>query len=175
MVVDEVQGRLRDNMPPAQAVSSAVSHLMVPLVASTLTTVLAFVPIATSPGSTGEFIGTIGLTVILALMSSLFLSLTVIVSLVGLLHRWEPLQLRAEWWHHGLANARMADFYQGTLRRVFRRPWLGVGLALVLPVMGFTVFGTLDQQFFPPTNRDQFQVEFQLQNQVAIAQTHHRP
>jgi multidrug efflux pump subunit AcrB len=171
VVVDEVQGRLREKMSPAQAVSSTVSHLLVPLVASTLTTVLAFVPIATSPGSTGEFIGTIGLTVILALISSLFLSLTVIVSLVGLLHRWEPLRIRAHWWHHGLTNGRMAGLYQTTLRTVFRRPWLGIGLALVLPVMGFAVFGTLDQQFFPPTNRDQFQVEFQLQNQTAIAQT----
>ncbi len=171
VVVDEVQVRLRENMPPAPAVSSTVSHLLVPLVASTLTTVLAFVPIATSPGSVGEFIGTIGLTVILALISSLFLSLTVIVSLVGLLHRWEPLKLRADWWHHGLANGRMAGIYQTTLQTVFRRPWLGVGLALVLPVMGFAVFGSLDQQFFPPTNRDQFQVELQLQNQAAIAQT----
>ena len=171
VVVDEVQVRLREKMPPAQAVSSTVSHLLVPLLASTMTTVLAFIPIATSPGSTGEFIGTIGLTVILALISSLFLSLTVIVSLVGLLHRWEPLRISAQWWHHGFANGRMAGLYQSTLRRVFRRPWLGIGLALVLPVAGFAVFGTLDQQFFPPTNRDQFQVEFQLQNQTAIATT----
>jgi multidrug efflux pump subunit AcrB len=171
VVVDEVQTRLREKMPPAQAVSSTVSHLLVPLLASTMTTVLAFVPIATSPGATGEFIGTIGLTVILALISSLFLSLTVIVSLVGLLHRWEPLRIRAQWWHHGFANGRMAGLYQTTLRTVFRRPWLGIGLALVLPVAGFAVFGSLDQQFFPPTNRDQFQVEFQLQNQAAIAQT----
>ncbi len=65
VVVDEVQGRLRSGLPPMEAVGKTVSHLLVPLLASTLTTVLAFVPIATSPGGTGEFIGTIGLTVIL--------------------------------------------------------------------------------------------------------------
>ncbi|MEO0491650.1 MAG: efflux RND transporter permease subunit, partial [Cyanobacteria bacterium J06659_2] len=40
-----------------------------------------------------------------------------------------------------------------------------------LPVIGFVMFGTLDQQFFPPTNRNQFQIEFELPSQSAIAET----
>lgn len=70
VVVDEVQQRLRCGDSAGEAVRRSVRYLLVPLLASTLTTVLAFVPIATSPGATGEFIGTIGLTVILALASS---------------------------------------------------------------------------------------------------------
>ena len=139
--------------------------------ASTLTTVLAFVPIASSPGGVGEFIGTIGLTVILALVSSLVLSLTVIVSLAGLLHRWQPFPIRRGWWQQGFSSASLASAYRWTLHSTFRRPWLGVGLALVLPVMGFAVFATLPQQFFPPTNRDQFQIEFQLPTQVSLDAT----
>ena len=171
VVVDEVQRRLKAGSAPAVAVGQTVRHLCVPLIASTLTTVLAFVPIATSPGGTGEFIGTIGLTVILALISSLTLSLTVIAALIGRLHHWEPLNWQADWWRHGISNEWLTAGYRWTLRRVFQRPWLGVALALVLPIMGFAVFGTLEQQFFPPTNRDQFQIEVQLPNQSAIAQT----
>ncbi|MBE9140554.1 efflux RND transporter permease subunit [Nodosilinea sp. LEGE 07088] len=171
IAVDEVQGRLRQGLLPAEAISQTVRHLLVPLLASTLTTVLAFVPIATSPGSTGEFIGTIGLTVILALLSSLALSLTVIVSLVGRLHHWNPLPLRQGWWHHGFSNQGLASGYRWTLRSVFRRPWLGVGLSLVLPIVGFAVFATLPQQFFPPTNRNQFQIEFELPTQASLDAT----
>ncbi|WP_035992648.1 efflux RND transporter permease subunit [Leptolyngbya sp. KIOST-1] len=171
IAVDEVQGRLRQGLPPAAAVAQTVRHLLVPLLASTLTTVLAFVPIASSPGGVGEFIGTIGLTVILALLSSLALSLTVIVALAGRLHHWNPLPQRWEWLQHGLANAALASGYRWTLRTVFRRPWLGVGLALVLPVMGFAVFATLPQQFFPPTNRNQFQIEFELPTQASLSAT----
>jgi hypothetical protein len=178
IVVDEVQGRLRQGLAPGDAVSQTVGHLLVPLVASTLTTVLAFVPIATSPGGTGEFIGTIGLTVILALLSSLALSLTVIVSLVGRLHQWNPLPQRWNWLQTGLSNEALAQSYRWTLGMAFRRPWLGVGLSLVLPVVGFAVFATLPQQFFPPTNRDQFQIEFELPAQTALdttqAQVHGR-
>lgn len=174
VVVDEMQIRLREGMPPAAAVTSTVNHLLVPLIASTLTTVLAFVPIATSPGGTGEFIGTIGLTVILALLSSLFLSMTVIVSLTGLVSRryTNPSTPRASrWWQDGFSNRTLTSLYDWTLAQVFRRPWLGIGLALVLPVVGFVMFGTLEEQFFPPTNRDQFQVEFVLPSQNAIAKT----
>ncbi|MFH7245438.1 MAG: efflux RND transporter permease subunit [Spirulina sp.] len=171
IVVDEAQGRLRMGMAPGQAVAETVRHLLVPLLASTLTTVLAFVPIATSPGSTGEFIGTIGLTVILALLSSLALSLTVIVSLVGRLHQWNPLPDRWPWLQKGFSNDTLAAAYRWSLRTVLRRPWLGVGLSLILPVMGFAVFATLPQQFFPPTNRNQFQIEFELPTQASLAAT----
>jgi multidrug efflux pump subunit AcrB len=171
IVVDDVQGRMRQGMHPTRAIQSTVKHLLVPLVASTLTTVLAFVPIAASPGGVGEFIGTIGLTVILALVSSLFLSLTVIVSLAGLLRHWEPLPISWDWWHHGLSNQDLASAYRWSLQRVFRRPWLGIGLSLILPVVGFAVFATLPQQFFPPTNRDQFQIEFELPTQATLEAT----
>jgi multidrug efflux pump subunit AcrB len=171
IVVDDVQGRMRQGMHPTRAIQATVKHLLVPLVASTLTTVLAFVPIAASPGGVGEFIGTIGLTVILALVSSLFLSLTVIVSLAGLLRHWEPLPISWDWWHHGLSNQDLASAYRWSLQRVFRRPWLGIGLSLILPVVGFAVFATLPQQFFPPTNRDQFQIEFELPTQATLEAT----
>ncbi|PSN14114.1 acriflavine resistance protein B [filamentous cyanobacterium CCT1] len=171
IAVDEAQGRLRQGMPPAEAVAQTVRHLLVPLLASTLTTVLAFIPIATSPGGVGEFIGTIGLTVILALLSSLALSLTVIVALTGRLHQWNPLPQRWDWLQNGFSNVALANGYRWTLRAVFRRPWAGVGLSLILPVIGFAVFATLPQQFFPPTNRNQFQIEFELPTQAALSAT----
>jgi multidrug efflux pump subunit AcrB len=74
----------------------------------------------------------------------------------------------------GFSNAALASAYRWTLQKVFRRPWLGVGLSLILPVMGFAVFATLPQQFFPPTNRDQFQIEFQLPTQAALDATQPR-
>ncbi|MGF1568745.1 MAG: efflux RND transporter permease subunit [Nodosilinea sp.] len=171
IAVDEVQGRLRQGMAPAEAVHQTVRHLLVPLLASTLTTVLAFVPIATSPGGVGEFIGTIGLTVILALVSSLVLSLTVIVSLTGRLHHWEPFPPGWDWWHYGFSSDSLSTAYRWTLEKILRRPWRGVGLSLILPVIGFAVFATLPQQFFPPTNRNQFQIEFELPTQATLGAT----
>ena len=172
VVVDEVRVQLQDGSHPAAAVGETVKHLAVPLLASTLTTVLAFVPIATSPGGTGEFIGTIGSTVILALLSSLTLSLTVIAALAGLVYRWRPLRSQSQHWTvGGWSNQQLSRLYEGSLRTVFRRPILGVLVAMVLPVVGFIQFASLPQQFFPPTNRDQFQIEVERPASSAIATT----
>lgn len=171
VVVDEAQGRLQSGLSPAKAVGQTVRHLSVPLLASTLTTVFSFVPIASSEGDAGEFIGTIGVTVILALVCSLAISLTVIAALVGRLHQWKPLSWTADWWLHGLSINSWTPIYRRTLRWTFRHPWSGIGLVMVLPVIGFSMFGTLEQQFFPPTNRDQFQIELQLPIQTTINET----
>ncbi len=185
VVVDEVRVHLQNGVHPAEAVSHTVRHLTVPLLASTLTTVLAFVPIATSPGGTGEFIGTIGSTVILALVSSLTLSLTIIAAFAGLMYRWRPLEAQSgtqsgasqsgaeppHWLVTGWTNEWLSRLYEDSLRDVFRRPILGVVIAMVLPVVGFVQFGSLPQQFFPPTNRDQFQIELQRQASSSIAAT----
>lgn len=170
IAVDEMQIRFREGMSPAEAVGDTIRYLAIPLGASTLTTVLTFVPIASSPGGTGEFIGTIGTTVILALSSSLILSLTVIPAIAGLAHDWRP-SVPWPWLQDGVTSESLNTIYQGILRLVLRRPWLGVGCSLLLPVIGFTQFTSLEQQFFPPTNRDQFYIEFILPVQTAIAQT----
>lgn len=80
VMVDEVQHRLDVGAPPAEAIAGAVRHLAVPLGSSTLTTALAFMPMILMAGPAGEFVGGIGLSVILALTASLFLALTVIPS-----------------------------------------------------------------------------------------------
>ncbi|MEM6253039.1 MAG: efflux RND transporter permease subunit [Cyanobacteria bacterium P01_D01_bin.156] len=171
VVVDEVRVHLQQGGRPAEAVAQTVKHLTIPLLASTLTTVLAFVPIATSPGGTGEFIGTIGSTVILALLSSLTLSLTVLAALAGLVYRWQPLAQSRHWAVGGCSNQWLSSLYEGSLRAVFRRPILGILVAMVLPVVGFIQFASLPQQFFPPTNRDQFQIELERPASSALSVT----
>ena len=87
VIVDEVRDRLRSGVAAAEAIARSVKHLFVPLLGSTLTTVFAFMPIVLMPGAAGEFVGTIGLSVILALLSSFFLAMTIVPALSGYLLR----------------------------------------------------------------------------------------
>lgn len=171
ITVDEVQIRLRGGMSPGEAVTDSVRHLAIPLLSSTLTTVLAFMPIALAPGGVGEFTGTIGVTVILALTSSLILALTVLPSLVARLNRWSVAPVDPAWWQDGLRSQPLAQIYRWTLYRTLSRPWLTIGLMLVIPVSGFLTFPALAQQFFPPAGRDQFYIEVEHPTQTSLAQT----
>ena len=84
VVVDEVRGRLRRGDAPETAMSGSVAHLAVPLLGSTLTTALAFAPIALMPGPAGEFVGSIAISVIMAIVSSLLLALTITPTLAAM-------------------------------------------------------------------------------------------
>ena len=168
VVVDEVQTELRRGLTPQAAIAKSVSYLALPLLASTLTTILAFLPIVLLPGSTGEFVRTIALNVILALLSSLFLSLTVIPALTGLLQAESGAR---GWWHNGLTIPPLTRAYRRTLAQLLARPLLGVVLALLVPLTGFLVVGSLKEQFFPPAERDQVYIEFELQPQASLQQT----
>ncbi|BDM82287.1 efflux RND transporter permease subunit [Acaryochloris marina] len=171
IVVDEVQHRLREGLRGAIAVRETVQHLGIPLLASTLTTVFAFVPIATSKGGTGEFIGTIGLTVILALLSSLAVSLTIIAALTAIIGVGQAGTQGPRWLHKGVSSPALSKGFRHLLRLTLAKPILGIGLSLLLPVVGFSQFASLPQQFFPPTNRDQIQIQVEMPTSSTITQT----
>jgi multidrug efflux pump subunit AcrB len=171
VIVDEVQSRLHKGMAPKKAVAESVSHMTVPLLSSTLTTVLAFLPIALAPGAVGEFTGTIGVSAILGIVSSLVISLTVLPALVGRLHRWSRVPTTSAWWQTGFSHPGLTRIYRWTLNKTLKRPILGVILALIVPVSGFLVAPNLQVQFFPPAGRDQFYVEVELAAQTSLFQT----
>ncbi|KAI9134276.1 efflux RND transporter permease subunit [Acaryochloris sp. CCMEE 5410] len=171
IVVDEVQHRLREGLRGTIAVQETVQHLGIPLLASTLTTVFAFVPIATSKGGTGEFIGTIGLTVILALLSSLAVSLTIIAALTAIIGVGQPATKGPRWLRKGVSSPALSRGFRHLLRLTLAKPILGIGLSLLLPVVGFSQFASLPQQFFPPTNRDQIQIQVEMPTSSTITQT----
>ena len=190
VAVDEIQAELKHGVPPEQAVVETVSYLQSPLFASTLTTVLTFLPIALLPGGAGEFVGSIAVTVILSLCASLLLSLTVIAALTGkflgqseadieqVRHQRSPnifqrgfriLMTPGAWWNDGVSSRRLGRFYRWTLERITLRPVIGIVLTMVLPVVGFIQAGSLENQFFPSLRRDQFQIEVEFASQNAIA------
>jgi len=181
VTVDEVQNNLKKGIKPPTAIRKTVRYLSVPLLASTLTTVMAFIPIATLPGSTGEFVGTIAISVILAIVSSLFLALTVIPALTARLYDTQnkkgpitainnPSTL-SNFWSNGFSNPQLTKLYDWTLKRMIYQPVLAIILSLSLPLIGFIQFSTLEEQFFPPADRDQFHIELELPSSTALKQT----
>ena len=165
VVIDELEYQLRDQQGIA-ALKTTIQHLTVPLTGSTLTTVFAFMPMVIMPGPIGAFVGPLGINVILALCSSLFLSLTIIPSLHVFLYKIL-----------GQKNSRNSGFkhikiaYAFLLRFLFRRPVLSMVLCLLLPIWGFLKATTLSEQFFPPADRDQIQIEFEFPAAMSLSQT----
>ncbi len=156
VIVEEVRSRIVLGESPRQAIQSSVRQLGMPLFGSTLTTTLAFLPIATLPGPAGEFVGTIAVSVILAICASFLLSMTLIPALTALL-KINPAQRGL--FSYGVRISLLEKAYRSSLRLAFRVPVIGLLLGLVLPAIGFIVARNLPQQFFPPSDRHQIQIE----------------
>ena len=158
VIVEEVRGRVFQGKPILRAVREAIQHLWMPLAGATFTTVLAFLPIASLPGPAGEFVGGIAISVILAIVSSLLLALTVIPALTGLLGIPST---KTGIFNSGWQPTRLKRIYRLSLVWAFRFPAIGVLLGIVLPVLGFYLARHLPLQFFPPSDRNQIQIEIE--------------
>lgn len=181
VMVDEVTRRLREGESPGNAVRHAVNHLFVPLLGSTLTTALAFGPIALMPGPAGEFVGTIAMSVIIAISSSFLLAITVVPALTALGIRYQNhpegdggtrrSSAIRRFLDEGVDAPRLANWYRNTLAHIYHRPMLGLFIGIVFPVLGFIAAGQLSEQFFPPADRDVLNVEVELPVNASIEET----
>jgi multidrug efflux pump subunit AcrB len=171
VVVDEYQLRRAKGLPPLDAINHSLKHLFGPLLASTLTTIFAFAPIALMPGAAGEFIGMIGVSVIFAVGASFIIAMTVVPALAGWFDHNNYAGGRHSFLRDGLRFKPLEYFYRGILQTVTARPWVGLVGGVILPVAGIAAATTLPMQFFPPTDRDMFQIEMVLPANTSITET----
>lgn len=167
VMADEVRKRLLEGLRPMDAMSGAVSRLRIPLVSSTLTTVLAFMPMAILEGPAGDFLGSIAISVITMLVSSMLLALTVTPVLAA---RLLPggISDNPRWWQAGANAPRLSALFRRTLSWSMRNPMGSIVLALALPITGYLTVPTLTNQFFPGTDRDQFYLQITMPNSASI-------
>ncbi len=175
IMVDSVTTRLREGESASDAIGSSLKHLALPLAGSTVTTALAFAPIALMPGPAGEFVGSIAISVMLAIFASLGLSLTIIPVVTVLLSRrsierqakGQPSRMKFD----GIELPWLARRFERLLLGLLHRPWIGVAAGLALPLLGFIAAADLEEQFFPPADRDQIAIEIELPTGSSLERT----
>ncbi len=172
VMTDEVGKYRRKGKSPAEAFSLAFRHLFLPLLSSTVTTILAFMPILLLPGGAGDFVGSIAGSVIVALAVSFFVAMTVIGALAALLTSPEEKRSgRLTWLREGIRGGRISKAGGQMIRFAVRRPLIGVAAAIAIPIVGFMLAQTLGSQFFPRTDRNMFEVEVWLPTESSIENT----
>lgn len=171
VVVDEYRLMRGKGRAPLEALDGALRHLFAPLLASTLTTIFAFAPIALMPGGAGEFIGMIGVSVIFAVASSFVIAMTVVGAFAAWFDDSKAVDAPQRFWRTGLHSAPLAKIYRGVLNIITVQPLAGIAAAVILPIAGFMAASTLPMQFFPPTDRDMFQIELELPSSASIEET----
>jgi multidrug efflux pump subunit AcrB len=170
VMTDEVRQALAAGASRLSAARGATRRLAAPLAASTLTTVLAFVPMAALPGPAGDFVGAIALAVIVMLVVSFGLALTVTAASAGLFLALPDGPPR--WWRDGLRGGWLARAFDGSLGAALRWRVLAMTVAAAPALVGFLAMPTLTKQFFPDVERDQLHVQLDLGQGASLSRTH---
>ncbi len=167
VVIDEIERKMKEGSNLREAILECCQFLAIPLIGSTLTTVFSFAPIALMPGSTGEFVGTIAISTILAVLISIIFSLTVVPAFASFLLIGHVTK------HNPLLNPFHIPerLLRSTLGWMLQYPRLGTLITLIVPTFGFLLQPYLEEQFFPPADRDQFQIQLELAANASIEET----
>lgn len=170
VMVDSVARERQRGATALQAVQRSVRHLWLPLLGSTLTTILAFLPIALMPGPAGEFVGGIALSVVFSLIGSYLISHTLIAGLAGRFVRPSAEQ-RQRWWRDGIRPGSLSRWFERSLIWAIHHPRRTLLMVSSVPLLGFSAASQLTEQFFPASDRDMFHVEVFLPEYAALDAT----
>ncbi|WP_114633187.1 efflux RND transporter permease subunit [Vibrio splendidus] len=175
VMVDTIQAYRLKGQQRAEATMNALKHLWVPLLGSTLTTVLAFAPIILMPGASGEFVGGIAITVSFSLIGSYIISHTLIA---GLATKLLPEQLsdvdkkgQHHWYMTGLRIPALTRWFSSSVRFGVTHPIITIALVLLVPFTGYWSMSQLTEQFFPPSDRDMFEIQVYMPPQASVYAT----
>lgn len=171
VMVEDVRRRLATSADRGSAILESFRHLFVPLLGSTATTVLAFMPILLLSGAVGQFVGTIAVSVIIAIISSFAVSMLLLPALTAIFLKRSQLT-SGNWWQAGLQVGFITRSFRWLLERSVRFPVLGLALGALLPLAGFLRMDDHRQQFFPTTDRDQLHIEVRLPGSASIDHTY---
>jgi CzcA family heavy metal efflux pump len=157
------------------AIESALREITVPLVGSTITPIVVFLPLISTTGVTGTFFRALAITMTVALVSSLLLALTWTPTLSQYFVRRRETRaapevstethsaaalLEAEEAHLSGFFGRIVDFYSRVMRQLLHRPLLvTVGSAAVL-VLSFVCYKLLDSDLLPSMDEGSFILDY---------------
>jgi len=171
VMTDTIQSKRQQGMRRLDSVYFAVKHLWMPLLGSTITTILAFMPIVLMPGPAGEFVGGISLSVIFSLIGSYVISHTLVAGLAGRFISKGKLSERSPWYVSGIHLPKASALFEKSLTWTLTHRRLAILLVMTLPLAGFYSAGLLKEQFFPPSDRDMFRIDLFMPTQVSIEKT----
>jgi CzcA family heavy metal efflux pump len=172
VVVEAIHTKLSAGMKRVGAVQSGIGEILRPLVASTLTPVVVFIPLAFLDGITGVFFRALAMTMVVSLLMSLVLAVTVTPSLAAWLMKVRSLQLSPN--HspdEGAILRRVIALYELTIRVALRHRWVTLGLCVLILLAGLRIYGRLDSEFLPPMDEGGFVIDYEGRPGTSLAQT----
>ncbi len=157
VIAEDIRSRLERGEEKRAACLETGRTLAIPLLTSSLTTILAFIPMLLIDGQTGEYAFSLPMVVIILLLSSWFLSMYMTPSMsfwfMKVAGTPAPANAPAA---ESAYDGKFYRVYRGLLEKIlhFRKLALIGGIGML--VLGGIVASQLTKEFFGPSERNQF-------------------
>jgi CzcA family heavy metal efflux pump len=157
VVVENIVLHRDSGQTRAEAIRSALLEIRVPLIGSTITPIVVFLPLIAITGVTGTFFRALAVTVSMALLTSLALALTWTPTLSHYLIRGRGRTGHAG---HDRAPSRLMRTYQRVLRLSLEHPLLLTVFALALIAGSYFCYGAIGSDLLPSMDEGGFIVDY---------------
>ncbi|MFP4053844.1 MAG: efflux RND transporter permease subunit, partial [Phycisphaerae bacterium] len=165
VIVENIYRHRQSGLSPIQAAMTGTGEVAWPVITSTATTVAAFVPLLFWPDVMGDFMSYLPLTVIITLISSLFVALVINPVFSSVLIRKVPVEDTRE--------SRFVAAYRWLLQRALNHRFTVIALAVLLLVGTAIVYSrrSTGVELFPETDPQQAVISIRLPQGTNIRHT----
>src|SRR6266704_3637042 len=156
-----------EGRPPMRAASEATAEIALAVMATTLSLVIIFLPVAFMAGRVGRFFHSFGLTVAVAIMISLLISFTLTPALSARVLR----RLPPERAHGGRLYRAFEVAYGRLLAWSLRHRWVIVLVALGTVLSTVPLIRVVGKTFLPQDDQSEFEIDIQTPGGFTLAES----
>jgi multidrug efflux pump len=178
VVTEFADRKLSEGLPRHRAYLQASGRMAAPIIASTATTLAAFLPLVFWPGVVGEFMKYLPMTVLITLIASLLMALIFVPTIGALIGKKTVISERAQkallaGEHGDLDNVDgFTGRYLSLLKAAVKRPGSVLGCAVGALIGVLFLYGTIGpgMEFFPDVEPDNAQIQVRARGNLSISE-----
>lgn len=177
VVRENIWHKIEQGMAPKDAAFFGTKEVFTAVIATSLTLLATFIPVAFIPGIVGRFFAAFALTVVMTIIFSTYDALTVAPMLSAYLITkktkktggFNPIQ--ALFAKIGDWEDFISKFYNATLAIALRRPKTVLLISLGIFIVSLSLFKYVGFTFLPTSESGEVEIKFELSNGSTITQT----
>lgn len=171
IVVLENIYRFRQNgLDRVEAAKQGSSEVTTAIIASTLTTIIVFLPVVFVEGIASQLFGELALTVTFSLLASLAVAMTLIPTLSSQMLTLSEKQL-ARVQRDGRIMGSVKGWYRRLLEWAVIHPWLVFGMVLALFGVSLVFYPRIGTEFIPDMDQGEIRVSVHLPPGTVVTRT----
>jgi HAE1 family hydrophobic/amphiphilic exporter-1 len=165
VVLENIFRHMQQHEQPRAAALTGANEVGMAVTASTLTTVIVFLPMALVTGVFGILVRPLGLTVVFSVLASLIVALTLIPMLIPLLFKKAPKE------REGRVLVLMKEIYKGAITWTLRHRLITVAAAVLIFGISLYLFKFVGQEFIPKLDEECYTIVGKLAPGTSLEET----